>query len=292
VKTDGILIIGTGSVTDIYGQQQNPSENLVKGGDYIVSINGETVQKKEELVEKINSNGSRKAVLGIRRKDAYIEVSIEPAKISEESYMLGIWVRDDIAGVGTLTYFRGDGSFGALGHGISDSDTGALIELSDGWIYVANIIGIRKGEKGNPGELSGIINYGNENRLGDLEENTAIGIHGVLNQNLEKITDGICYEVAYKQDIVPGTAYIISSVSGKSECYEITIESLDYSDREENKGILFKVTDERLLELTGGIVQGMSGSPIIQNNKIIGAVTHVFISDSTRGYGIFIEKML
>jgi stage IV sporulation protein B len=167
-----------------------------------------------------------------------------------------------------------------------------MIEMSKGWIYVAEIIGIRKGEKGNPGELSGIINYGSEYQLGELNENTAIGIHGVLNRNLQKIKDSTCFEVAYKQDVVPGSAYIISSVSGECKKYEITIEKLDYSDREENKGILFKVTDTELLELTGGIVQGMSGSPIIQNNKIVGAVTHVFISDSTRGYGIFIEKML
>ena len=291
-KMDGILIIGTGAVTDALGQEQCPAQNLVKGGDYIVSVNGESVSTKEELVEKISADGGEKEILGIRRNEEYIEVSVNPVKSNDGSFMLGIWVRDDIAGIGTLTYFRGNGSFGALGHAVSDGDTGTQLEMSEGWIYVADIIGIRKGENGNPGELSGVINYGSDYRLGTLEENTPLGIRGILNGNLDKIGSSTCLEVAYKQDIELGSAYILSSVSGESRLYEISIESLDFSGREENKGILFQVTDPDLIELTGGIVQGMSGSPIIQNNKIIGAVTHVFISDSTKGYGIFIEKML
>lgn len=291
-KTDGVLIIGTGMVTDENGRQQCPAENLVKSGDYIVSVNGEEISGKEELTEKISEAGDGRDILGIRRNGEYIEVSVNPVESIDGKYMLGIWVRDDIAGVGTLTYFRGDGSFGALGHAVSDGDTGTLLEMSEGWIYVTDIIGIRKGEDGNPGELSGVINYSGEYRLGTLTENTSLGIRGFLDGSLDKIGSSICLEVAYKQDIELGRAYILSSVSGESQLYEIEIESLDFSGQEENKGILFRVTDAQLIELTGGIVQGMSGSPIIQNNKIIGAVTHVFISDATRGYGIFIEKML
>ena len=162
--------------------------------------------------------------------------------------------------------------------------------MSEGWVYLADIIGIKKGEKGKPGEISGMIDYSSDCCLGTITENTQLGIRGEITNQAK--TAGESYEVCYKQDIRLGTAYIISQVSGERELYEISIESLDYSGEVENKGILFRVTDPKLLELTGGIVQGMSGSPIIQDGKIIGAVTHVFVSDASMGYGIFIEKML
>lgn len=291
-KTDGVLIIGTGTVTDEVGRECKPAENRVKSGDYIVSINGESVSKKEDLVEKINTHGERREILGIQRDGEYIEVSLMPVRSESGAYMLGIWVRDDLAGVGTLTYYRDNGEFGALGHAISDGDTGTLMEMSEGWIYTADIVGIRKGEKGTPGELSGVIDYNEGNCLGSITENTPLGIHGVLNSNQTAFSAGSSYEVAYKQDVHLGTAYIQSAFSGTDKLYEIQIESLDYSGSEQNKGILFRVTDRELLNTTGGIVQGMSGSPIIQDGNVIGAVTHVFVSDASMGYGIFIEKML
>ena len=292
VKTEGVLIIGTGEVETKGEGTVKPAENLVKKGDYIVSINGEKVEEKEDLIEKINAFGRQKEVLGVLRGDEYIEVSLKPEKSSDGKYMLGIWVRDDLAGVGTLTYYRQDGSFGALGHAVSDGETGTQMEMEEGWIYHTNIIGIRKGGSGSPGELSGVIEYRKDACLGSVEKNTPLGIYGSLDGNLNQLQMGKSYGVTYKQDIHSGTAYVLSSLSGEVKSYEIEIESLDYSDTEENKGILFKVTDPELLELTGGIVQGMSGSPIIQNGNIVGAVTHVFVSDSTMGYGIFIEKML
>lgn len=291
-KTNGVLIIGTGVVPDETGIERKPAENLVRSGDYIVSVNGEEVSEKEELADKIDEYGGEKEVLGILRNDEYIEVSLNPVKSSGGSYMLGIWVRDDLAGVGTLTYYRDDRTYGALGHAVSDGDTGTLMNMSEGSVYHTNIIGIRKGEKGSPGELSGVIEYSSERRIGSITENTPLGIRGVLDGNLDNLEPGISYEICYKQDIKTGPAYIISSVSGETKQYEIAIESLDYSGVQENKGILFRVTDEELLALTGGIVQGMSGSPIIQDGKLIGAVTHVFVSDASMGYGIFIEKML
>lgn len=291
-KTDGVLIIGTGAVTDRAGNQKKPAENLVKSGDYIVSVNGEEVTEKEQLIEKIEKYGDQKEILGLWRNGEYIEVSVSPVKTNEGSYMLGIWVRDDLAGVGTLTYYNSEGEFGALGHAVSDGDTGTMMNMSDGWIYVTNIIGIKRGENGSPGELSGLIDYSRDCCLGTITKNSPLGIHGRLDGNLNKLDTGTYYDVTYKQDIKLGKAYIISNVSGESREYEIHIESLDYSGTEENKGILFQVTDQELLELTGGIVQGMSGSPIIQGGKIIGAVTHVFVSDASMGYGIFIEKML
>lgn len=292
VKTEGVLIIGTGSVTDEKGNETKPAENVVKGGDYIVSVNGQEVSEKEELIQKIEEYGEEKEILGIVRNDEYIEVSVSPAMNEDGDYMLGIWVRDDLAGVGTLTYYRSGGEFGALGHAVSDGDTGSLMKMSEGWVYATNIIGIKKGENGKPGELSGVIDYSKECCLGTITKNSPLGIRGTLDGNLEKLDISTSYDVTYKQDIKLGKAYIISSVSGESKKYEIEIKNLDYSGQEENKGILFQVTDPELLKMTGGIVQGMSGSPIIQDDKIIGAVTHVFVSDASMGYGIFIEKML
>ena len=291
-KMNGVLVIGTGKVTIADGEEKSPAENLVKGGDYIVSVNGKAVDEKESLAELIDVYGGSKEVLGIIRNDEYIEVAAEPVKAENDQYMLGIWVRDDLAGVGTLTYYTEEGEYGALGHPVSDGDTGTKVAIKEGNIYEADIVGIRKGEDGNPGEIAGVINYGNAYKVGTIETNCDRGIYGTLNGNQKEYLKDAYFEVAYKQDISLGKAYILSDVSGEIAQYEIEIESLDYSGREENKGILIHVTDEKLLELTGGIVQGMSGSPIIQNGKIIGAVTHVFVKDSTKGYGIFIENML
>lgn len=292
VKTEGILVLGTAKVSDGNGRERQPAQNLVKSGDYIVSLNGEPVYEKEDLIEKIDAYGENREILGLRRNDEYIEVSLMPVETSQGRHLLGIWVRDDLAGVGTLTYYQEDGNFGALGHAVSDGDTGTRMDLSEGWIYEADIIGIKKGENGTPGELSGMIDYSPDYCLGSITENTPLGIRGILQQDSAMRVGGKVYGVCYKQDIRIGTAYILSEVSGELRSYEIEIESLDFSGHEENKGILFRVTDPDLLGLTGGIVQGMSGSPIIQDERIIGAVTHVFVSDASMGYGIFIEKML
>lgn len=257
VKTNGVLVIAAGEFTSQSGELVKPAENCVKSGDYIVSINGVKVTEKETLIEKIDYYGGEKEILGIRRDGEYIEVAIDPVQSDNGMYKLGIWVRDDLAGVGTMTYYDGDGDFGALGHAVSDGDTGTMMQVSEGWIYLTNIIGIRKGEDGNPGELSGVINYNKSCCMGRISENTGIGIYGNLDGNLEHLSAASSYEVAYKQDIRTGTAYVISSISGETKSYEISIENIDYSGREANKGILFQVTDRELIDLTGGIVQGM-----------------------------------
>ena len=292
VKTKGVLVIGTGEVTLADGTKESPAENIVKPGDYIMSVNGKEVMEKETLQQLIGEDTGMRKVLGIQRNGEYIEVSVAPKIGADGKQMLGIWVRDDLAGIGTLTYYHEDGSFGALGHAVSDGDVGETIQMGKGSIYKANIIGVKKGEKGAPGELSGMIDYHKENYLGTMDKNTEIGIYGKLNGNISDGAMGTYYNICYKQDIEKGAAYILSGLTGEIKQYEIEIESVDYSGKEANKGILFKVTDEELLNLTGGIVQGMSGSPIIQNGKIIGAVTHVFVSEPSMGYGIFIETML
>ena len=197
-----------------------------------------------------------------------------------------------MGGGGTLTYTGRNGNYGALGHGVSDADTSTLIDMSSGLLYETNIIGIVKGVRGTPGELTGVINYSNQYCIGSVTQNEPTGVYGKIDdipQGLEKEKE---VEVGYKQEISVGKANIISTVDGERKEYEIEITGVNYNTREANKGIEFRVTDEELLEVTGGIVQGMSGSPIIQNGKWIGAVTHVFVQDPAKGYGIFAEKML
>ena len=194
--------------------------------------------------------------------------------------------------MGTLTFLTEDGQFEALGHGVNDVDTGTLLELSEGKLYDANIVEIKKGEKGSPGELSGLIRYRTDLECGELLKNTSSGIFGKAAKRLSEKVPQERIQVGYKQEIELGEAYIRSSVSGSLKDYRVEIREVHGKSTDVNKGIVLQVTDPELLELTGGIVQGMSGSPILQNGKIIGAVTHVFVQDSTKGFGIFIENML
>ena len=191
-----------------------------------------------------------------------------------------------------MTYVDMNGQFGALGHGISDSDTGNVVQITDGSLYETAILVIEKGTFGKPGVMSGIIYYGPGSNLGTIKENTEEGIFGTVNDRFKQGVSQDAVPIGYRQDVKKGKAYIRSDVSGKVRDYEIEIQRVDYSTTHKSKGMVIKVTDPDLLALTGGIVQGMSGSPILQDGKLIGAVTHVFIQDSTRGYGIFIENMI
>jgi len=291
-KTKGVLVIGMGEVTDWAGVKRTPAKNMLKEGDYIVSVNGVAVEEKEDLIKLIHENGEQTSVIGLFRGEKFIEVAMDAVLSEQSRYMLGVWVRDDMAGIGTLTYYRSNQTFGALGHPINDGDTGEMLVMEEGKLYETDIIGIKRGQSGNPGELSGVISYGRDSYLGEIETNSEIGIYGTLDGNLKNLELGTYCEIGYKQEIEMGPAVILSSVSGELKEYDIIIESVSFSGKESNKGILLHVTDKELLELTGGIVQGMSGSPILQNGKIIGAVTHVLVNDPTRGYGIFIENML
>lgn len=292
VKTKGILVIGMGEVTDDTGVKRSPAKNMIQKGDYIVSVNGVEVKEKEELIKLIHENGGETEVIGLFRDSDFIEVAVDAVLSEQQRYMLGIWVRDDMAGIGTLTYYRNDQSFGALGHPINDGDTGEMLMMEEGKLYQTKIVGIKRGVSGTPGELSGVISYGRDSYLGTIETNSEIGIYGSLDGNLKNLDEGRYCEIGYKQDIEMGPATVLTAVSGELKEYDIIIEHVNLGGDQVNKGILLHVTDKELLELTGGIVQGMSGSPILQNGKLIGAVTHVLVNDPTRGYGIFIETML
>lgn len=292
--TQGVLVLGTSPVETADGSYVEPAEHIVREGDYITAVNGQKIEKKEELIELINRYGDELLVLTLWRGTEQIDVSVEAIAAKDDAYMLGVWVKDDMAGIGTLSYYEDDMDFGALGHGIGDGKTGDLLRLSSGRLYRADVLGIKKGVRGEPGELQGVVYYGKKNQIGEVASNTDIGIYGKLSEGYyeELCQDDGTYPVGYKQEVSCGPAAIISNASGELGIYHITIDSLDYSPSDRNKGIHFHVDDEDLLDLTGGIVQGLSGSPIIQNGKMVGAVTHVLVNDPTKGYGIFIENML
>lgn len=292
LKSNGIMVIGTGDVTKKDGMIVEPAFGILQTGDYIEAINGKPLNSKEALVTELNTIGASEAVLSVRRGEENIDVKMNPIEAEDGSYKLGVWVRDDTQGIGTMTYLDLNGQFGALGHGISDSDTGNLVQIEDGALYETEILGIEKGTFGKPGVMSGVIYYGPGSTLGTIESNTDEGIFGTVNDRFKQTASSEAIPVGYRQDVKKGTAYIRSDVSGQVKDYEIEIQKVDYTTAHKNKGMVIKVIDPELLALTGGIVQGMSGSPIIQDGKLVGAVTHVFIQDSTRGYGIFIENML
>lgn len=292
MKSNGLMVIGTGEVTNSNGETIDPADGILKSGDYIEAINGVPAADKKAMIEAVNKAGEEPLNLEVRRDGAEMNVQMTPIKTAEGDYKLGLWIRDDTQGIGTMTYVTTNGEFGALGHGISDSDTGMLVQTSGGELYDTEIMGIEKGTFGKPGVLSGVIYYGSQSKLGSITANTNEGIFGTINDKFRSRINHPAIPIGYRQDVKKGTAYIRSDVSGSLKDYEIEIQRVDYSTARRSKDMIIKVVDPELLALTGGIVQGMSGSPIIQDEKLIGAVTHVFIQDSTRGYGIFIENML
>lgn len=292
METEGVLIIDTGEITSENGTAQEPAKNIVKPGDYIVAFNEQKISSKKELMEDLTLLDGEKVTLGVKRNGETIPVSLTPVKDSEGNYKLGLWVRDDTQGIGTLTFVDSSGHYGALGHGISDVDTGELLEIHEGDLYQAEILGIQKGTKGSPGELSGLIRYESGRVIGNIRLNSKNGIYGNFTGNTDSGISLKKMPVAYKQELKEGPASILCCVEGTVQEYEAEITKIDMNHEDSNKSFVIHVTDPRLLEITGGIVQGMSGSPIIQNGKFVGAVTHVFVQDSTSGYGIFAETML
>ncbi len=291
INTKGILVIDTSEVTGMNGKNSAPAKNKLMEGDYITALNGVSMKTKKQLVETITNCGGETLIFQVLRKNETIDVKIEPVQADVDLYKVGIWVKDDLQGLGTITYVTGD-SFGALGHSVADTDTGELLEVSGGEIYEADIFGVEKGVVGTPGEIEGMIAYQTENIVGHIEENCLYGIFGeVTDAFLSTVSQADALELAKTEDVKIGKAQIQSYVSGKKECYDIEITDIHKNENGDSEMEIL-VTDKELIGLTGGIVQGMSGAPIIQNGRIVGAVTHVLVNDPTRGYGIFIENML
>ena len=292
VKTEGVMVIGTGEFRSVNGEKVAPAEHILKSGDYVVKLNGTEVADKDDLITRIENGSGEAAILTIRRGEEYFDVKIDPVQDQTKKYKIGVWVRDNAQGVGTMTYIDSQGNFGALGHGINDVDTSNLMEMNDGTLYQTEIISIQKGTAGHPGEMTGMIVYSDDRILGDITSNSVRGIFGKCNDKALAMGTEEAMPIGLKQEIRKGPAQILCTVDGTTRYYDIEITDIHLDHDNVNRGIELKVTDSDLIALTGGIVQGMSGAPIIQNGKFVGAVTHVLVQDSTRGYGIFIENML
>ncbi len=294
VETDGVMVLGTGVINGLDGLNYEPALNKLKSGDYITAVNNKTIHNKEELINEIQNCNGKDLKIDVRRGEKDIQYSISPVKTADGEYKIGAWIRDNTQGIGTLTFITREGEFGALGHGITDVDTSLIMEINKGFVYSADIMTIIKGRQGVPGELIGLINQSEKNKIGNITKNTNQGIFGKISDdyNITVTSKKEYMPIGLKQEVELGPASILSCVDNEVKEYNIKIEKIDLNSSSPNKGMVIRITDEGLLSLTGGIVQGMSGSPILQKGKVIGAVTHVFIQDSTKGYGTFIENMI
>lgn len=292
--TNGVLVVGMSEIQGDDKKMYKPYEKTgIEEGDTIVAINNNTIHSTEDLIKCVNMSLGRELEIDYVRDNQTLQCSITPVKTGDNEYKLGLWVRDSAAGVGTVTFYEpSTKSFAALGHGIVDIDTEQLIDIASGEFVTTKILNIQKGEKGEPGRIQGTID--NQQNIGIISKNTRFGIYGTVNNisslNLDSSKE---MEVALRDEISLGKAEILSTLeNGKTEKYEIEIEEIYKDNNYDNKSMKIKVTDQDLIEKTGGIIQGMSGSPIIQNGKFIGAVTHVLVNNPQEGYAVFGDIMI
>lgn len=290
LATKGVLVVG---VSDVAGKSPAQDAGL-RAGDLIEQVDGKPLESSQQLTDAIAASGGAPLILTFSRNGTSRSVSLRPLQdAATGAWRMGAWVRDSTAGVGTLSYYDPETeTYGALGHAINDGDTGKLLPVRLGSLMRAEIVDVRRGQKGTPGELRGSF-LRNQQMLGTIEQNTELGIYGVMKSDIVNplYPDGI--PVGYQESVKPGPATILSTIDGNGiRAYSVEIVQAARQSSPSPKSMIIRVTDQELLEKTGGIVQGMSGSPILQNGRIIGAVTHVFVDDPTQGYGIYIEWML
>jgi stage IV sporulation protein B len=294
LNTKGVLVVALSDIETENGKATSPAaQSGIIVGDSILKVNGTEIVNSESLVSEINKYEGKEVEILIERKGQELVRKVKPVNASGGNYKIGLWVRDSTAGVGTLTFYdEKTKKFAALGHPVTDVDTGTVLSINKGEIVSSSIVSIRKGIKGNPGELKGI--FVNEDvSLGEVHKNTECGIFGTADKNFVNKKFRKPMKIALRGEIKEGKAQILTTIDDNGpKLYDIEIEKLLTQEEPGPKSMVIKVTDPVLLEKTGGIVQGMSGSPIIQNNKIVGAVTHVLINKPDTGYGIYIEWML
>ena len=283
INADGAIVVNR--------QSKDVAEKL-KDGDIITEVDGVKVDSLDTLSEVVQ-NASDEVEVKFLRKNKEIKTIIKTHKDDESGRLkLGIMVKDDVAGIGTLTFVNAKThEYGALGHPIVDSNGENIVPISGGDVYGCNLIGINKGKRNAPGELRCVFSSHTEKK-GDIQKNDKFGISGVLSDYSGLVDENLTAKLGGRLGVTMGKAKIVSSISGIREEYDIEIIKAKYQKNADDKSLVFRVKDKRLIELTGGIVQGMSGSPIMQNGKIIGAVTHVFMSDPTKGYGVYVDWML
>lgn len=292
--TNGALIIGMTEIKNEEGIMKKPYETLdIKEGDTILELGGEEIDSSKTLQNIINNSKGNALEIKYARNGEIKTGQIIPAKVSENDYKLGLWVRDSASGVGTMSFYDPETKkFAALGHGISDTDTAELLNIEKGEMVNSKIISITKGQKGFPGEIKGSISK--ESSIGQVNQNTNFGIFGNLSsepKTLEKYSSGV--EIALRSEVKTGKATILTTIENNQvEEFEIEITEIYEENNTDNKSMKIRITDEKLLDKTGGIICGMSGSPIIRNNKLIGVLTNVLVSDPSIGYGVFSDIMI
>lgn len=292
--TNGVLIVGMTEIEDIHNIKQKPYETEnIKEGDTIIKVNEFEISSIEDLQKAVNSSSGETVNLTLIRDGEFFTCNIRPAEVEKNKYKLGLWVKDAATGVGTMSFYEPDSKwFAALGHGISDLDTDRLIEIDSGELVTSKIISIQKSESGEAGEIRGSI--AGQSTIGEVEANTDFGIYGKLN-NLSKLNIDINNKlpVALRSEIELGQAKMICTLDdGITREYDVEIEKIFINNNQNNKSMQIRITDENLLEKTGGIIRGLSGAPIIQNGKFIGAITNVLVNEPERGYAIFGDIMI
>lgn len=291
----GVLVIAFCDINTSNGKIMSPSAQCgIQIGDNILKINDESINSSEELMTQLQLNKDKEILITIQRNDKIIKKYVKTIKDEQDNrYKIGLWVRDSTSGIGTLTFYdKKSGKFGALGHPITDIDTGTILNINNGMIMESSVISVKKGEKGDPGELRGMFTN-EEERIGEIQKNTICGIYGNGTDKLIGKKFNRPMKIALRTEVKEGPAKILTTIDGQEpKLYNIEIEKLLIQEVPGPKSMVIRITDPELLAKTGGIVQGMSGSPIIQNDKIVGAVTHVLINKPNVGYGIYIEWML
>lgn len=291
IQSDGIMVLGTAKVQGKDGLSYEPAKDILQPGDTIYQVENTPVKNINQVAEIVEKCHKKKITLKVKRNGNALRVKIDLVQGKDGDRQLGVWLREDTEGIGTLSFVTRKNQFAALGHGITDIDTGKVIPLEQGTVYSARIEDIKKGKRGEPGELVGSVSLDRRNCVGSIESNSSLGITGKIQNSSYAYREEQALPIGLKQDVKKGKAWILCQLGMTVEKYEVSIEEINLNSRD-NKGMVIRMTDKELLKRSGGIVQGMSGAPIIQNGKVIGAVTHVFVNDPTGGYGTFMENML
>lgn len=293
--TNGVLVVGMSEIEDYQKILNKPYENTdIKSGDTILKINEEIVENIESLKKIVNDSEGKNLNLTIFRNGTIINTDIKPVQTDLSEYKIGLWVKDAATGVGTMSFYIPETKeYGILGHGITDSDTNNLINLDSGELVTARIISLKKAEKGFPGEIKGTII--NSQTIGDIKKNTQFGVYGKLN-NITSLNIDISkkIDIALRNEIKEGRAKVLCAFNENNVTkeYDIEIEKIYIDNDYNNKSMMIKIIDDELINETGGIIRGLSGAPIIQNGKFIGAITNVLVSDPSVGYAIFADLMV
>lgn len=294
LKSNGVIIVGSNYIITPNGNISPIQNSGLKPGDIITHLDGKIVNSLIDIQNVLSSyNGGNISVTAIRENSEFLTEIKPEFDVQTNTYKLGIWIRDDAMGVGTLTFVNPETlRFGSLGHAITDSDTGENFNVKEGEIYKCNVVGVKRGVKGSPGEILGLFMQG-KNQQGIVDKNNQFGVYGVLDEKSEFLLGKPHIEIGGKLTARPGKATILTCIDGTEiKEYDIELIKTNYQSGSKNKSMILKITDNELIEKTGGIVQGMSGSPIVQDGKIVGAVTHVFVNDPTKGFGLYIDWML